>query len=435
MKSGRSLALVVTLCLALIVAALPFAPGCAQQPAAKPAEAPAAKPAEAEPAEAKPSEAKPAAPAGPAPASIKIGGVYSLTGADSSVGAQVEAGYKLAIEAINKDGGVEVKAYGKKIPLELVALDMESSAEKGIARAESLYAQHKVTAYVGTTFFAAAVHVAEKNKVPAVVVASAGQYVHERGYKYWFTPMGTSPDIARQVFDLLDSIPKAERPNKVVIFEEQSDWGIEMSEFWQKEIKSRGYDLVGIQKYTMVAKDLSPQILAAKAAGAELLLSNPIMPDGMTMMKQMKELAYKPKAAVVVRAPDDLPWGKALGPLGDYVIFTSGWQHSMPFPGVPELNAAHQAKFNRPADVMTGPAYASIQIIAEAIKKAGTLDTQKVRDALETTDMTTVVGPVKFRPDGTNAVPVAPVAQWQNGQQEVVWPDKLKTKPLVYPIP
>lgn len=379
--------------------------------------------------------AQPAAPAGPAPPSIKIGGVYSLTGADSSVGAQVEAGYKLAIEHINKDGGVLVKEYGKRIPLELVALDMESNPEKAIARAETLYSQHKVSAYVGTTFFAAAVSIAEKNKVPAVVVASAGQYVHERGYKHWFTPLGTSPDIARQIFNLLDGIPDIKKASKLVIFEEQSDWGIEMSEFWQKEISKRGYNLAGIQKYTMLARDLSPQILTAKTAGAEVLLSNPIMPDGMRMMRQMKELDYRPKAIVMVRAPDDLPWGRALGPLGDYVIFTAGWHHALPFPGVAELNAAHRAKFNRPADVMTGPAYASIQIIADAVTRAGTLQREKIRDAIQATDMMTVVGLVKFRPDGTAIDPVAPVSQWQSGKQETVWPEKFKTKPLLYPIP
>ncbi|MDH5696194.1 MAG: ABC transporter substrate-binding protein, partial [Dehalococcoidia bacterium] len=215
--------------------------------------------------------------------------------------------------------------------------------------------------------------------------------------------------------------------------EEQSDWGMEMSDYWQKEISERGYTLTSVEKYSMLAKDYSPQILAAKAAGAEVLLSNPIMPDGMSIMRQMKELDYNPKMIVMIRAPDDLPWGMALGPIGDYVVFSTGWHHALDFPGVAELNAAFQAKFGRPADAMTGPAYASIQIIADAVERAGTLDTEKIRDAIVATDMMTVVGPVKFRPDGTAIGPLAPIVQWQSGVQELVAPQEVATKPLIYP--
>jgi branched-chain amino acid transport system substrate-binding protein len=370
-----------------------------------------------------------------APEVITIGGVFSLTGADSSVGNQVKTGYTMAIDDINKDGGVYVKEFDKKIPLELQYLDMEANPEKAIARTEALYSRYKVVAYVGTTFFSAAVTVVERQKVPAVVVASASQGIHDRGFKYWFTPSGTSVDIAREVFNLFDSLPKDKRPAKLIIFEEQSDWGIEMSKYWQKEIKERGYKLDSVQKYSMLARDYSPQIMAAKTAEADVVLSNPIMPDGMTIMRQMKQLDYNPKAVVMIRAPDDLPWTRAMQSIGDYVIFSTGWHHGLDLPGVAQLNAKHQAEFHRPADVMTGPAYASIQIIADAIKRAGTVDPVKVREAMVATDMMTIVGSVKFRPDGTVENPLGVIGQWQGEKQEMIWPDKYRTKPMIYPMP
>jgi branched-chain amino acid transport system substrate-binding protein len=105
------------------------------------------------------------------------------------------------------------------------------------------------------------------------------------------------------------------------------------------------------------------------------------------------------------------------------------------FPGVDELNKKHAEKYHRPADPMTGPAYAAIQIIVGAIERAGTLDTVKIRDAIAATDMMTMTGPVKFNPDGTNQTTLGPLAQWQKGNQELVFPLDLATKPLVYPIP
>ncbi|MDH5696401.1 MAG: amino acid ABC transporter substrate-binding protein [Dehalococcoidia bacterium] len=422
MKGKTFLMAMGVLFLALTVAILPFIGACAPEEVAPPPE------------EAPPEEAPPPAP--PAPETVKIGAVVSLTGPTEAQGAQTEAGYKIAIEDINRDGGVYVKEFDKKIPLELVSLDSESNAEKAISRVETLISVHEVKVLVGCAQFQAAPHITERDKVAGIAVATASQAVHERGYKYWFTPLGTSPDEAKAMFDLIESIPKAERPTKAVIFEEQTDWGVELSEYFQKELEKRGvYTLTGVHKYSMLAKDYSPLILAAKAAGAEVLLSNPITPDGMTMMRQMKELDYNPKMIVMIRAPDDLPWGMALGPIGDYVILTTGWHNKLPFPGIAELNAEYQAEFGRPADALTGPGYASIQIVVDAIERAGTLDTEKIRDAIVATDMMTVVGQVKFRPNGTPIDPVQPVVQWQNGAQELIWPPEYVTKPLAYPIP
>jgi len=290
-------------------------------------------------------------------------------------------------------------------------------------------------AYVGTTFISAGSGVAEKNKIPTLVVASAVQGVHERGFKYWFSPVGKNPDTARIIFDLLETIPAAKKPKTVAIFQEHTDFGLEQAETFKKEATQRGYKLAAHEKYSMMTKDFSPLILAAKNGGAEVVLSSPITPDGMTMMRQMKELDYSPKAIFAIRAADDLAWGKAMGPTGDYVMIMGGWHYKINYPGVDKLNAAYQSKFNRPADMQTGPAYASIQILAAAIEKAGTLDTAKIRDAISSTDMMTTVGQVKFRPNGTVVDPCPAVIQWQSGSQKLVWPKEFKEASFIYPVP
>ena len=105
---------------------------------------------------------------GPGPAlaqSIKVGAVVPLTGRYGAGGAQVRAGYEIAVEQINAGGGVTVG--GKKMPIELVLLDDESDATKTVARLETLAAQG-VVAYLGgfgSDLHAAAASVAEKNKI------------------------------------------------------------------------------------------------------------------------------------------------------------------------------------------------------------------------------------------------------------------------------
>src|SRR5438093_1506774 len=237
---------------------------------------------------------------------VKVGAVVPLTGRYGAGGAQVRAGYEIAVEHINAAGGVTVG--GKKMPLEVTVLDDESDATKTVSRMETLAAQG-VVAYLG----------------------------------------GFGSDLH-----------------------------------------------------------------AAAASVADLVLGLPTPPDGMTIVKQMKELGLNPKMTLLIRAPDPPIWSKNLGKDGDYVVLAPGWHHGVKAPGVKELNEAHTKKIGRPADPITGPAYANVQILAAAISHAGSLDKDKIRDAITATDMTTVIGPVKFRPDGTGIVN-AVFVQWLNG--------------------
>ena len=366
--------------------------------------------------------------------SVKLGAVVPLTGRYGPGGAQVRAGYEIAVEHINAAGGVSVG--GRRVPLELVLLDDESDATKTVARLETLAAQ-QVAAYLGgfgSDLHAAAASVAEKNRIPYLGIAFALHKIHQQGFKYLFSPFWKSPDIGRHTQGLLALIPAAERPKTVAIFQEKTDWGAEMAAAWTEAGKAAGYKVVVHGEYAPGSKDFSDLVLKAKSANADAVFGLPTPPDGMTIVRQMKELGYTPKLTVLIRAPDSAPWTKNLGKDGDYTVLAAGWHHAIRAPGVAELNATHEKKVGRPADPIVGPAYACVQIVADALARAGAPEPAKLRDAVAATDMTTVIGPVKFRPDGTGIVQAA-FAQWLNGKQELIYPKEFATAPIGYPAP
>ena len=365
---------------------------------------------------------------------IKLGAVVPLTGRYGAGGAQIRAGYEFAVEHINAGGGITVG--GVKVPLELILLDDESDATKTVARLETLAAQG-VVGYLGgfgSDLHAAAASVAEKNHIPYLGVAFALQKIHQQGFHYLFSPFWKSPDIGLATQGLLALIPAGDRPKAVAIFQEKTDWGREMATAWTETGKAAGYQVVLNGEYAPGAKDFSDLILKAKSAGADLVLALPTPPDGMTIVKQMKELGYTPKLSLFIRAPDAQIWSQNLGKDGDYMVLAAGWHHAMKGAGVKELNDAHQKKFGRPADPLVGPAYACVEILAAAVTRAGFPDREKVRDAVAATSMNTVIGPVKFRADGTGIVAQA-LLQWQNGKQELVWPKESATAALAFPAP
>jgi branched-chain amino acid transport system substrate-binding protein len=375
----------------------------------------------------------PAGTAGAPAGTVKLGAVIPLTGRFAAGGAQVRAGYEIAVDDVNARGGVNVG--GRRIRLELTILDDESDPTKTVSRMETLASQGAVV-YLGgfgSDLHAAAAGVAEKNKIPYCGVAFALQAVHQQGFKYLFSPFIKSPAIAVGTYQFLNgTIPAAQRPRRVAIFAERTDWGRELDRLWTARSTENGYQVVMSGEYTVGTRDFSDLILRAKTASADAVFSVPTPPDGINLIRQMKELDFNPKAILMIRAADAVSWNQALGKDGDYVLLAPGWHNSFKAPGVAELNARHQQRFGRPADVITGPSYACVQIVAAAVEKAGKVDPAAIRDAMAATNMQTVEGPVRFRPDGTGIQPFV-VVQWQNGTQQMVWPKELGATQPLYP--
>src|SRR5262249_50257737 len=189
---------------------------------------------------------------------------------------------------INSAGGVVVNC--QRMKLHLTILDDASDPTKTVQNLETLNSSN-VVAYLGgfgSDLHAAAAAIAEKNKVPYLGVAFALYKVHQQGFKYLFSPFPKSPDLVKSAFDMIDTL--SPKPTKVGIFAEKTDWGTEMHDLWAKEAQTRGYQLTTDQSYAPGAKDFSTMIQQAKGAGTEVIMSLPNPPDGIAILKQMKEL-------------------------------------------------------------------------------------------------------------------------------------------------
>jgi branched-chain amino acid transport system substrate-binding protein len=415
-------------------------PAAAAPPAAPPKPSPAASAAASPSAGASPKPAaSPAgqqapAPAGIAPDTIKVGAAVGLTGRYASGGEQIKNGYELAAKDINAGGGAMVKAFGKKIPLAINILDDASDANQTAQRMETLYADG-ILAYFGgfgSDLHAAAAAVAEKNKVPYIGVAFALYSIHQQGYKYLFSPFPKSPSLTKALFDLADTLnPK---PAKIAIFAEKTDWGSEMATGWRQQAQAHsGYEVVVDEQYAPGSTDFSSMLLKAKSANPDAVLMVPTPPDGIAIVKQMKELDISPKLLNIIRASDSGAWSTALAKDGDFTIGAPGWGADLKYPGNAEMVKAYQATYNKPPEGVVGAAYAVVQVMADVLARADSLDRDVLRAAIAETNMSTsVIGPISFNPDGTGKV-VTIYEQWQSGKQVTVWPPDQVGGPIQYP--
>lgn len=372
-----------------------------------------------------------------APESIKIGAVVPLTGAFGGGGAQIERGYVYAVDAINEAGGVLVEEYGTQIPFELDVRDDASDPNQTTSIMDEL-AGDDIVAYLGgfaTPVHAAGSATAERNGIPYLGAATSTQALHEQGYEYFFSPFPKSPDMAATVFEMLNGlIPEGDRPLRVGIFQEATDWGEELGPLFVQEAENHGYEVVLHETYAPGTTDYTDLILAGQAADVEALLSLPTPPDGFALYQQMGELGWKPPFNLVIRAADVPTWND-LGAAGEGVVLSTPWHPGLGFPGTEAVNERHLEEVDRPADPVVGSAYALVEILADAIERAGTLDRDAVRDAIAATDgLSTIIGPITFRENGTAPVP-NPHMQRIGGAIELIWPAEAATADLVYPTP
>jgi branched-chain amino acid transport system substrate-binding protein len=364
------------------------------------------------------------------PDTIKIGAVVPQTGKYAGLGAQIKGGYELAVADINAAGGVDVG--GTKIKLALTVLDDESDTTKNGQQLETLNSSG-VVAYLGgagSDLHAAAAGTAEMNKIPYLGVAFSLNSTHEQGFKYVFAVFPKSKDHAKATFDLLDTFTP--KPTKVAIFQETTDGGKELKKYWDLEATARGYETTTYE-YAPGATDYSSMVTAAKDASAEVLLGYASEADGTAILKSAKELKWNAKAYMMIRAADPPTFGSNLGVDSDGVYFMAGWNSGLPYAGVSEMAARYLAANGKPAPPLSGAAYSCVQVLVDAIGRAGSVDRTAIRDAIAETDLDTLVGHVSFNADGTWANANDPISMWKAGKQVLVFPAAIKTADPIYP--
>jgi branched-chain amino acid transport system substrate-binding protein len=276
--------------------------------------------------------------------------------------------------------------------------------------------------------------IAEKNGIPLVVGNGSLTDPFQQGFRYIFSMSWMNNEMAKWPFLLIDFFPEP-KPTMIGMMEEQNVMGIDYSMNFQREALERGFTNYVIEKYQRFGGDYSTQILAFKEAGVDFVYAPMIGPDGILFWQQMKELDFVPKAILQLIAPAARADWLSMGPDADYVITTNAYHWATGYEGAAEFDAAYQAEHNgEHAPELAGDCYGAMQVIADAIERAGSLDHDKVRDAIAETNMETIKGPISFYPNG---MPIREyfAVQYIDGVETIIWPEDMAERDPVYPFP
>jgi branched-chain amino acid transport system substrate-binding protein len=361
---------------------------------------------------------------------IALGAAVSLTGNLARSGLDQKMGYELWVDHINVKGGL----LGRKVQLKIY--DDRSDPMTGARLYEKLITSDKVDLLIGpygSSVTAAVSTVVEKHKMVMIAPGASSKEIWERGYKYVFQMI--TP--ARYQLSSAVEIAKARGYKTFAVINADSAFPRDLVNGALKDIKETGLTLLLHEEYPEGANDLSSLILKTKAAGPDVLIAGSYLPDGVLLVRQSKEANLVPKMFQFGPVGPSIPdFVKSLGSTANGLIGVSQWEPSVKYPGSPELVAAFKKKFsNESPDYSMAAAYSSCELMGIAVEKVGSLNQEKIRQAILSMDLMTPFGRFKVGPSGDQVGHKTVLVQILNGQRVVVWPGDAAVQKIVLPFP
>jgi branched-chain amino acid transport system substrate-binding protein len=319
--------------------------------------------------------------------SIKIGVSGPFTGGSSSMGVSMRDGVRLAAAEINKSGGV----MGRQ--LELVERDDEAKNERGVQIAQELINKEKVVAtvgYINTGVALASQRFYQEAKIPVMNNVATGSIVTQQFKAPEFPDNYIFRNAAHDSIQAPMIVEEAiTRRNfkKVAILADSTNYGQLGREDLEKALKNKGVMAVAVEKFNVKDVDMTPQLLKAKEAGAEVILTYAIGPELAQIANGMTKLGWK--------VPMIGSWTLSMANFIDNAG-PGGEGARMPQTFIQEANTIKRKAFidaylktfkpknNRiDSPVSAAQGYDSVYLLAAAIKQANSTDGPTVRAALE----------------------------------------------------
>jgi branched-chain amino acid transport system substrate-binding protein len=372
---------------------------------------------------------------------IIIGAPLSVTGTQSKEGTLTKQGYDMWLTWINGQGGINVK--GTKHKVQVKYEDDQSKPDISAQLAQKLISEEKAQFLLGpygSATTASDAVVAEKNSIPMVEGNGAAQSIFSRGYKYTFGVLSPANKYLTGVLDMATTL--SPKPTTLAMVTADDNFSVEVAKAVTDYAPTKGLQVVYNKTYPNGSTDVSALVAGAKAATPDLLLNSGHLAEAIAINKAAKDLGLNAKLFAYSVGPSTPDFIQALGKDANYVTSGSQWTPQVKYNAsfylsVKDYVAAYKKQFSAQddPDYHVAESTAACLALQRAIEKAGSLNPDKVRDALASLDVTTFFGQIKFDNRGVNVTKPMVVEQVQDGKHHTVWPADVADAKPQYPTP
>jgi branched-chain amino acid transport system substrate-binding protein len=361
---------------------------------------------------------------------IRVGASLSLTGTYAKLGKNQHEGYQLCEKDLNAKGGL----LGRKV--QFVVYDDQSMPPTGVRLYEKLITEDKVDAVMGpysSPITEAVVNVTEKYKKIMVTPLAATTSIFRKEPRRKYIFMVLSPAEA-YLEGLIDTATKRGLKTVAVVNEDTlfskaaAAGAVELA-------KKKGMQVLFTEAYPKGNTDFSALLTKIKATNPDVLAAATYFDDAVALTRQMKELNVNPKMYGVTVGGDLPEFYDVLKGSAEYIYGATQWEPVLNYPGNKEWFESYKAEFKHEPSYHSAAGYAGCLIYAEGVKRANSLDADKVREQLLKLETRTMFGDYKVDGDGFQTAHKMVTFQWQKEKKVVVWPDDLAQGKIVFPTP
>ncbi|HZM34713.1 MAG TPA: amino acid ABC transporter substrate-binding protein [Burkholderiales bacterium] len=349
---------------------------------------------------------------------ITVGAVVSQSGSHARLAEGYRQGLMLWEAEVNAAGGL----LGR--PVELRLRDDGSQAIRA-GREYEMLVEEKVDLLVGPYGSAATLMgAAVAERAGRVMLNGAGpaRTVHQRAPRYLFQAGVPYAAYGAGVLDLV----KAQRLERLFLLARDDPRSLDMAEAAAELASAQGFGKPPVRAYAPGTVDFAQQIAAARAEGAEAWIAFGEAREAIGMVRTFKSTGYAPKL-FFSSASDEPPFVEALGQYAEFSLGALEYEPWLATPGNEAFAQSFATRWGKRPDDAAARGYAAGTILGAAVRRAGTLEQEKLREALASLEVDTVVGAYKVDPKtGEQVALKAAVSQILFGRPTVVWPPALR---------
>jgi len=339
---------------------------------------------------------------------IPVGQFASLTGGQATFGQSTDKGVQLALEEINGSGGV----LGQ--PIRMITKDNQSKPGETSTVVRELITRDKVVALIGEVASGRSLEaapIAQRSGIPMISPASTNEKVTETGdhiFRVCFIDPFQGTVCAKFAGKL--AAKKA-----AIITDVSKDYSLGLAKSFKAEFLKNGGVITGEQSYSGGDKDFSAQLTAIKSANPDVVFLPAYYTEAPLIIRQARQLGI----TVPFIGGDGWDSTELISVGGSAVegcYFSNHFSNQSTDPQVVAFVDAYRKKYHEDPDAMVALGYDSLKLLADAMKRAGTTDPDKVNAAIAATkDFPGITGKITLD-EHRNPTKSAVMLQVKNGK-------------------
>jgi branched-chain amino acid transport system substrate-binding protein len=374
-----------------------------------------------------------------APDKLRFG--YAITqsgplgpGAESTTVSQ----YKLWQKRVNDAGGITLKKFNKKVPIDLVSYDDQGKPDELLKLTERLIQSDRVDMILSpyaTHMNLASAPLINKYQYPVILSTSAAARLYELApqlpYAFWHLvqPREATKPLSTMIAGLKR---EGKTRGRVATIYAGVQLGTELHAAFTDAAKADGLEIVLSKSYPFGASDLQPLIREVMASNPDAFIAFSYPPDTFMLAEQCQIVGFNPQIMYLAIGTPFPTFKAKFGNKVNGILMYGGIDPGQA--GLDEYHKAHRTMFNRESEAGAVSVYAALEVTQQAIETVGEIDRPKIRDAIANGTFQTLWGEIRYR-NQLNVDPWA-VAQWQNGEVVGLHPaTKRGARPLLFPKP